>query len=242
MQQHNQNYSQEEIDKFNQIAPNWWDLNGPMKPLHKINPVRVKFIQDSLNLNNLNTLKVLDIGCGGGILTEELAKLGGDVTGIDMSPEAINVAKLHAELELNNNSNNYKINYENTSIEDFYENNKNTKYDVITCLELLEHVPDPEKFIEYILKLLKPDGKLFISTLNRNLKSYLLGIVAAEYLLGWVPKGTHEHSKFIKPSELASILRKHNKNISSLKGISFNIFSSDFYLSDDTDVNYIVAI
>ncbi len=230
-----QNFSQDEINKFNKIAPHWWDINGPMKPLHQINPIRTKFILDSLKLPNLNSLEILDIGCGGGILSEALAKLGGNITGIDMSQEAINVAKLHADVSLN-------LEYHSISIEDFCSNNNTKKYDVITCLELLEHVPDPKDFIKNIRFLLKPGGKIFISTLNRNLKSYLMAIVGAEYILNWIPRGTHEYSKFIKPSELAKILRRYDLKIKTLKGISYSIFSRDFYLSDDTDVNYITYI
>lgn len=235
------NFSEEEIAKFNKMAPQWWDVNGPMKPLHQINPVRTKFILENLNKQNLDNYKILDIGCGGGILSESLAKLGGNITGIDMSADAINVAKLHsAELR-----NSYNLTYLNISIEDFladHQSGNSEKYDVITCLELLEHVPHPEEMVANIKKLLKPGGALFVSTLNRNLKSYLLAIVGAEYVLNWIPRGTHEYSKFIKPSELAAILRNHDLKINTIKGITYNIFSRSFNLSSDTDVNYIAYI
>lgn len=236
-----QNVSTDEIAKFNKMAPEWWDVNGPMKPLHQINPLRTSFILDSLNKQNLDKLNILDIGCGGGILSESLAKLGATVMGIDMSGDAINVAKLHsAELR-----NSHSLDYINTSIEDFLAKHQTEhleKYDVITCLELLEHVPQPEKMIANIKTLLKPGGALFVSTLNRNLKSYLLAIVGAEYVLNWIPRGTHEYSKFIKPSELAAILREHNFKINKIQGITYSIFSRDFNLSSDTDVNYIAHI
>lgn len=240
--QADKNFSQAEVDKFNQMAPEWWDENGPMKPLHRVNSIRINFILDNLNTKNLDNLDILDIGCGGGILSEALAKNGGNVTGIDMSKDAIDVAKMHAELTQASNDVKLNLNYIYTSIEDFCTQNPNTKFDVITCLELLEHVPNPENFITHVVKLLKPSGQLFISTLNRNLKSYALAIIGAEYVLNWIPKGTHEYNKFIKPSELATILRKHDVKMNTIKGISFNPFRNQFYLSDDTDVNYITHI
>ena len=240
-----QNFSPEEIDKFNKMAPSWWDENGPMKPLHQINPIRVKYILDNLNSTNLQSYTILDIGCGGGILSESLAKLDASVTGIDMSHDAINVAKLHAI----SSSEHKKLNLEYyvTSLEEFWQkksvtNSDTQLYDVITCLEMLEHVPDPESIVIHMKKLLKPGGKIFISTLNRNLKSYLLAIVGAEYVLNWLPRGTHEYNKFIKPSELAQILRRHNFKMANISGIVYNIFTRDFKLSKDIDVNYIACI
>lgn len=235
------NYSQEEINKFNQMAPNWWDLEGPMKPLHQINPIRIKYILD--HAQNISNLNILDIGCGGGILSESLAKLGANVSGIDLSEDAINIAKLHAAS--NPETASLKLNYQKISIEDFLlhsTQHQQPLFDIITCLELIEHVPDPKSLISNLKKLLKPNGKLFISTLNRNLKSYLLAIVGAEYILNWIPKGTHEYNKFIKPSELAAMLREYNLKINDIKGITYNLFFRDFKLSTDTDVNYITYI
>lgn len=243
------NFSKEELDKFDKMAPRWWDLNGPMKPLHQVNPLRLEFIKTNLKnkLNNLSNLEILDIGCGGGILSESMAidpdLSNSTITGIDLSENAINIAKLHLEETKTNNINPGSINlkYYVSSVEDFLENNPEQKFDVITCLELLEHVPDPGSIINSIKKLLKPNGTVFLSTLNRNLKSYTLAILGAEYILNLIPKGTHEYNKFIKPSELASLLRNNNLKLNNISGITYNIFNQKFNLSKDTDVNYIIC-
>jgi 2-polyprenyl-6-hydroxyphenyl methylase/3-demethylubiquinone-9 3-methyltransferase len=237
------NYTQSELDKFNTIAPNWWDENGPLKTLHQVNPIRIKFIlenlnQENLNKNNLENLNILDVGCGGGILSEGLAKLGAKVTGIDLSPNAIETAKKHAQ-PVNPQLN---IDYKLVSIEDFANDKNNlNKFDVITCMELLEHVPDPAAILFNIKKLLNPNGLVFLSTLNRNPKSYLLAIVAAEYILNWIPRGTHEYKKFIKPSEMAKLLRQNNLNINKLAGITYSLLNTKFVITDDIDVNYMLC-
>jgi len=237
-EQLNNNYTQSELDKFNFIAPNWWDENGPLKTLHQVNPIRIKFILENLNKTNLENLNILDVGCGGGILSESLAKLGANVTGIDLSPDAIETAKNHAQTanpKLN-------INYDLISIENFANNKNNlNKFDVITCMELLEHVPDPAAILFNIKKLLTPNGIVFLSTLNRNPKSYLLAIVAAEYILNWIPRGTHEYKKFIKPSEMAELLRQNNLKINKLAGITYSLLNTKFVITDDIDVNYMLC-
>lgn len=231
------NHQQEEINKFDNMAPRWWDENGPLKTLHQVNPLRLNFILDNLNKRDLNSVNVLDVGCGGGILAESLAKLGANVTGIDLAIDAITVAKLHSAEQKEQKM---QLDYLVTSIED-HTKNSSIKYDVITCMELLEHVPSPESIIYHIRQLLKPGGKIFLSTLNRNMKAYLLAIVGAEYVLNWIPTGIHEYQKFIKPSELASILRNHHFNLQQITGITYSIFKKKFMLSKDIDVNYMVC-
>ncbi|MBP9722430.1 MAG: bifunctional 2-polyprenyl-6-hydroxyphenol methylase/3-demethylubiquinol 3-O-methyltransferase UbiG [Gammaproteobacteria bacterium] len=232
------NYQEAEINKFDAVAPQWWDTNGPLKTLHQINPIRIKFILNNLDTTNLNNLNILDIGCGGGILSESLAALGANVTAIDLSTEAITVARLHAKS--NNISN---IAYSVTSIEDFVQSNPSlaATFDVITCMELLEHVPDPQAIIFNIKKLLKPNGFVFLSTLNRNPKSYLLSIIFAEYILNWLPRGTHEYNKFIKPSELSDFLRENNLKLNNLSGITYSLLEQKFVATTDIDVNYMAC-
>lgn len=240
------NYTEAEVNKFNNVAPQWWDEDGPLKTLHQVNPIRLKFITNNvkqyLKKDSFKTLKILDVGCGGGILSESLAKLGADVTGIDLSSNAIEVAKLHILSENNNNNTQLNINYLETSIEDFaIHTHRDNQFDIITCMELLEHVPDPSSIINNICKLLKPNGLVFLSTLNRNPKSYLLSIALAEYILNWLPKGTHEYNKFIKPSEMAHLLRQSNLKINSLSGITYSLFTQSFMQTSNIDVNYMVC-
>ena len=225
------NISHSEVEKFSQLANQWWDSEGPLKTLHQVNPLRVSFIKQHINLEKLD---VLDIGCGGGILAEAIAKQNASVTALDASKEAIEIAKLH------NEQNNLTIDYFHQTIESFTQNN-NKKFDVITCMEMLEHVPNPESIILEASKLLKDNGSLFISTLNRNIKSFLLSIVAAEHILKMVPKGTHEYSKFIKPYEIIKEAEKFNLKAFDSIGIHYNPIFKNFKLGKNVDVNYILA-
>ncbi len=230
----------EEIHSFEKVAHAWWDLEGPFKPLHRLNPVRIHYILDVcqryLDLtpaNLLNDLNILDVGCGGGLVAEPLAQLGANVTAIDAGNEAVKVAQAHAS------QNNLDIDYRCGEVRDLIKDH--TKYDVITALEIVEHVADVESFIDTLAQLLKPQGILILSTLNRTLQSYALGIVAAEYILRWVPKGTHQWEKFLKPSELAGHLRKSGLNPQETKGLIFNPLNRSWNLSAQTDVNYFMV-
>lgn len=223
-------FSQAEIDKFNSLAHEWWDVDGTLKTLHHINPCRVQFVKSHVDLKNKSAL---DIGCGGGILSESLAKEKANVTAIDLAPQSIEVAKLHLY------ESNLEVDYQCIELGEFAK--QNDQFDVITCMEMLEHVPDPEYIIEQAAKLLKNDGVAFFSTLNKNVKSYLLGIVAAEYICNLVPKGTHEYSKFITPADLRKMLVKHNLELIDIKGITYNPIDYSAKLSNDTDINYLVA-
>jgi 2-polyprenyl-6-hydroxyphenyl methylase/3-demethylubiquinone-9 3-methyltransferase len=220
-----------EIEKFQSIASRWWDTESEFKPLHDINPLRSDYIEQ--RSNGLKEKRILDIGCGGGILAETLTQRGAKVTGIDMAEMSLKVAKMHLfESQLD-------IDYQLTTAEAFSENNAAT-FDVVTCLEMLEHVPEPESVIAAAAKLLKPGGHLFFSTINRNPKSFALAIIGAEYLLNMVPKGTHDYKKLIKPSELASALRANELNLLDITGITYNPFTKKYKLSRDIDVNYIL--
>ncbi len=225
------NVCQDELNKFNQAASGWWDKSGDFAALHAINPLRMQFIESNVTLRDKH---ILDVGCGGGILSEALCKAGAKVTAIDMAKEALAVAKLHKlESELD-------IDYQLSSAEAFATSH-DAHFDVITCLELLEHVPNPESVIAALATMLKPGGSLFLSTLNRNAKSFLLGIVGAEYILNLVPKGTHTYSKFIKPSECIAWCRTHNLSADDIKGITYNPLSKEYSLGSDIDVNYMVV-
>ncbi|AWL12043.1 2-polyprenyl-6-hydroxyphenol methylase [Saliniradius amylolyticus] len=228
----NQNVDRNEIDKFSAIASRWWDPEGEFKPLHQINPLRVDFIASQSG--GLFDKTVLDVGCGGGLLCEAMTRLGAKVTGIDMAEESLSVARLHAlESQLD-------INYHATTAEAYAEDNAG-QFEVITCLEMLEHVPDPESVVRACTKLVKPGGHVFFSTLNRNIKSYLMAIVGAEYVLGLVPKGTHEHGKFIKPSELLHWLDSTPLQAQKMEGLHMNPLTGQYYLSDsNVDVNYLL--
>ena len=227
-----ENIDYEEVEKFNLLAHKWWDETSEFKPLHQINPLRLNFIKSKVKLAGL---KVLDVGCGGGILSESLAKEGANVTGIDQGENVIKIAKLHMkESKLN-------INYKQLNIEDFFKKNKE-KFDCITCLEMLEHVPDPSSVIEKCAKLLKPGGSVFFSTINRNPKSFLFAIIGAEYILKLLPKGTHSYVKFITPSELRDYCLFNKLEFKSIIGMTYNPFSQQYKLNDDTSVNYIVEV
>ena len=226
------NVSQEEVDKFNELAHKWWDEGGEFKPLHQINPLRLNFIHEKVNLKNK---KVLDVGCGGGILSESMAKLGADVTGIDMGEKVIRIAELHAlQSKLN-------IDYQCASIESIALKHK-ASFDVITCMEMLEHVPDPSIIVSLCAKLLKPGGTLFMSTINRNIKAYLFAVIGAEYILKLLPRGTHDYEKFIKPSELVAWCRKEDLNIKTLVGMTYNPITDVYKLGDDVSVNYLIEV
>ncbi|GGD53088.1 bifunctional 2-polyprenyl-6-hydroxyphenol methylase/3-demethylubiquinol 3-O-methyltransferase UbiG [Lacimicrobium alkaliphilum] len=227
-----QNVDQQEIDKFSALASRWWDLDGEFKPLHQINPLRLDFI--SLHSQGLFAKKALDVGCGGGILAESMAAQGAQVTGIDMAKDAIDVARLHG-LETG-----VKVDYQLSTVEDFADKFAG-QFDLVSCMEMLEHVPDPQSVVNACARLVKPGGQIFFSTLNRNIKSYLMAIVGAEYLLNLVPKGTHQHSKFIRPSELMSWLDNTDLLCRHIEGLHLNPLTGDYYLSDkNVDVNYLL--
>lgn len=221
-----------EVEKFNAIASTWWELEGDFKPLHVINPVRLSYILE--RTNGLATKSVLDIGCGGGILAESMARLAGNVVGIDMAQESLNVAKLHA---LDSGVTNVK--YHQVQAEVYCEENANA-FDVVTCMEMLEHVPDPSAIIAAAAQACKPGGIVFYSTLNKTVKSYLLAIIAAEKLLKIVPNGTHDHNKFLKPSQIIRIAAEHGLKVRSSVGIQYNPLSDSAKLNNKVDVNYIL--
>jgi len=224
------NVDKKEIKKFDDISYSWWDPEGPFKPLHMLNPVRTDFIKNRIDLKDKT---LIDVGCGGGLLCENLAEHSKEVKGIDMSNEAIEIAKTHQTLK------NLKIDYEGIALESLLKNSKK-KYDVLTCMELVEHVPDPEKLIKDCVKITNRKADLFFSTLNRNLISYIVAIIGAEYILSILPKGTHKYEKFIKPSEFSKILRSNDLIVEDIKGISFNLVANKFCESNNTDINYII--
>ena len=225
------NVDQSEIDKFSALAHRWWDPTSEFKPLHAINPLRLDWIE---SITSLAGKKVLDVGCGGGILAESLSKAGGIVTGIDLSNKALKVAELH-QLESNTS-----VQYRSISAEDLAKQEPEN-YDVVTCMEMLEHVPDPSSVVQACATLCKPGGSIFFSTLNRNPKSYLFAIIGAEYILKLLPKGTHEYDKFIKPSELAGFTRQAGLELLEIKGMTYNPLTQIYRLGSDTDVNYMIA-
>lgn len=219
----------EEVNKFAQHAKHWWDTEGPLKTLHDINETRLQFIAQHVNLTDVS---VLDIGCGGGILCEAMAKSGAKVTGIDAECEAIQAAQEHAK------SNDLAIDYFCTPVETY----KNKQYDVITCMEMLEHVEYPEIVLEHCIRLLKPNGLLFLSTISRTVKAYASAIVAAEYVLNLLPRQTHDYSKFIKPSELMVMARSLGFNLLDMQGMNYNPILRTSSLSSDVQVNYLLAL
>lgn len=218
-----------EIAKFEALAERWWDPQGEFKPLHELNPLRLEFIRVRLPLAGV---RIIDVGCGGGILAESLARAGADVIGIDLAETPLRVAELHA-LECN-----VAVRYRLESVEDHAANNAG-RYDAVTCMEMLEHVPRPDAMLSSLAALLRPGGQLFVSTLNRNLKSFLMAIVGAEYVMGLLPRGTHEYERFIRPSELARWARSAGLTLGTLTGISVDPLTRAFRLSRDTDVNYL---
>ncbi len=220
-----------EIHKFGSMAERWWDPQGEFKTLHDVNPLRVRFIQDHADIAGK---RIVDVGCGGGILTEALAKNGADALGIDLSEELIDIADLHG-LESG-----VTAHYQKISAEALAEQQPES-FDHVTCMEMLEHVPDPGSIISACARMVKPGGMVFFSTLNRKPKAYLLAIVAAEYLLKMVPKGTHEFKTFIKPSELCQSARAAGLELQAMTGIEYNPFTKSFSLGKDIDVNYIAA-
>lgn len=232
-----QNVDQQEIAKFEKMAKSWWDPKGDFKPIHLLNPLRVSYINEKSG--GLFGKKVLDVGCGGGILSEAMAKLGANVTGIDMTTMPLEIAKQHAE------QSGLTIGYQQTTIEDFLQ--KQTacnaeKFDVITCLEMLEHVPDPLSIIQSCKALLKPNGMLFFSTINRTFKAYMLVIIGAEYVLKLLPKGTHEFEKFIKPAELLNWADQAELKCTEMVGYHFNPLTEKFWLNQDVSCNYIAVM
>ncbi|GAB4222985.1 MAG: bifunctional 2-polyprenyl-6-hydroxyphenol methylase/3-demethylubiquinol 3-O-methyltransferase UbiG [Francisella sp.] len=225
------NLDNNEVNKFSDLANSWWDVNGDLKTLHQVNPLRLRFIKKFTNLENKT---IIDVGCGGGILTESLKTSNNNVYGLDASAQAINIAKQHAK------QSNLNINYINSTIEEFVAQNT-LDFDIVTCMEMLEHVPDPESIISSIAKIIKKDGLFFASTLNRNLKSYLLSIIMAENILKILPQGTHQYSKFIKPYELVKTAEKYGFAALEIIGVHYNPITNKFKLDSGVDVNYIIA-
>ncbi len=229
MAQTSQNVDPDEIAKFAQLAARWWDPHSEFKPLHEINPLRLNYINDRVGLKDKT---VLDIGCGGGILAESMAAHGATVTGIDLGEAPLAVAKLHLK------ESGLKVDYRHVSAEDLAREQPET-FDVVTCMEMLEHVPDPASTIAACAKLVKPGGQVFFSTINRNPKSWLFAIVGAEYVLNLLPKGTHEYLKFIKPSELEGWARHAGLTLRDLIGMHYNPLTRAYRLGRGVDVNYI---
>jgi len=227
-----------EIEKFTELAEDWWNPHGKFKPLHKFNPIRIKYIKDFLikhfkiknKSNPLNNIEILDIGCGGGLLSEPLYRLGGNITGIDASRKNIKIAKLHSK------KNNLKINYFCDSPESF---KKKKKFDVVLNMEIIEHVDDLNLFLKTCSKFLKEDGIMFIATLNKTFKSYIFAIIGAEYILRWLPIGTHDWEKFVEPKKLSELCRENSLKFLETSGIKFNPLTDKWNLSDDSSVNYL---
>lgn len=227
-----ENVDAAEIEKFSALASRWWDTQSEFKTLHDINPLRVDYID--LQCGGLSGKKTLDIGCGGGILAEAMSAKGAVVTGIDMAELSLDVAKMHLH------ESGLKVDYQKITAEQFADENEN-QFDVVCCLEMLEHVPDPASIINAAAKLLKPDGTLILSTLNRNAKSFFLAIVGAEYIMQMLPKGTHEYQKFLKPSELAQSARLASLEVTDITGLSYNPIAKNYSLGSDVDVNYLMT-
>jgi 2-polyprenyl-6-hydroxyphenyl methylase/3-demethylubiquinone-9 3-methyltransferase len=219
-----------ELQKFSDLAHRWWDPNSEFKPLHDINPLRLDYIDRKARLRDQT---VLDVGCGGGILAESMAARGAHVTGIDLSDKALGVARLHLF------ESGQKVDYRKISAEALAQE-KPAAFDIVTCLEMLEHVPDPASTVKACATLVKPGGQVFFSTLNRNPKSYLFAVIGAEYLLRLLPRGTHDYARFIRPSELARFCRNAGLGVTEIVGMTYNPFSRTYSLGDDTDVNYLV--
>jgi len=230
--------NKKEIDKFSKMADEWWDPEGKFKPLHKFNPTRIKYLKENIVYNfklknkskPLSGIKILDIGCGGGLLSEPMSRMGANVTGIDASDKNIKIAKIHSK------KNKLKINYLCSSPEKLKIGNK---FDVILNMEIVEHVEDIDFFLKSCSKLLKKNGLMFVATINKTLKSYVFAIVGAEYILRWLPIGTHEWEKFVKPEDLKKILMKYDLSLSKLEGMNFNVIKDEWSISRDLSVNYI---
>ncbi|MFZ6846312.1 bifunctional 2-polyprenyl-6-hydroxyphenol methylase/3-demethylubiquinol 3-O-methyltransferase UbiG [Undibacterium sp. RuTC16W] len=220
-----------EIQKFSDLAHRWWDPSSEFRPLHEINPLRLEWINSRIPLAGKT---VIDVGCGGGILAESMAKKGANVTGIDLSEKALKVADLHG-LESG-----ISVRYEKIAAEDMAAR-ETERFDVVTCMEMLEHVPDPASVIQACYRMVKPGGHVFFSTLNRNLKSYVFAILGAEYLLQLLPKGTHDYAKFITPAELSQAIRNAGLQVEALKGMGYNPLTKIYSLNQDTSVNYLVG-
>ena len=231
--------NKKEIEKFSKIAEEWWNPDGKFKPLHNFNPIRIKYIKDNIikdfNIKSSNkpfkNIKILDIGCGGGLLSEPMCRLGANVVGIDASKKNIEVAKYHAK------KSKLEIDYKVASPEKL---KTKIKFDVILNMEIVEHVDDINFFIKESSKLLKKNGVMFVATLNKTLKSYIFAIVGAEYILKWLPIGTHDWEKFVKPSDLIEVSKKNNLILKKLDGMKFNILENSWEVSDDTSINYII--
>lgn len=226
----NSNVDQAEIAKFEALASRWWDRESEFKPLHEINPLRINWIEEHVSLAGK---KVLDVGCGGGILSEGMAKRGATVTGIDMGDAPLSVAKLH-KLESQ-----VDVEYFKSTAEDFVAEHAG-KYDIVTCLEMIEHVPDPSSVIKACRSLVKPNGYVFFSTISRNPKSYLFAIIGAEYVLRLLPRGTHDYQKFVNPSELGAWCREAGLDVQDMTGLTYNPLSKTYKLAEDVSVNYMI--
>ena len=237
----NNTINKKEIEKFSKIAEEWWNPHGKFRPLHNFNPIRIKYIKDNImkdfNIKSSNkpfrNIKILDIGCGGGLLSEPMCRLGANIVGIDASKKNIDIAKFHAK------TNGLKIDYKVASPERL---KTKMKFDVILNMEIVEHVEDINFFIKESSKLLKKNGIMFIATLNKTLKSYVFAIVGAEYVLRWLPIGTHEWEKFVNPDQLINISKKNNLSLKKLDGMKFNILDNSWKVSSDTSVNYIMKL
>lgn len=227
----NNNFSQQQIDQFDNLSNTWWDINGPLRTLHHINPSRIQFVKNNFSLKNKT---ILDVGCGGGIFSESLAKEGAIVDAIDLSEQSIKTAKEHMQI------NGLNINYECISLEEKLKHKENY-YDCICAMDIIEHIPYPDSFITIFSKLLKPEGYLFISTINRNIKSYLFAILIGEYITNLIPKGTHKYENFLKPSELNAMFNNNNLKLVNLQGIEYNPFTKDSKISNNIDINYIIC-
>ena len=227
-----ENFDPAELAKFSDLAHRWWDPESEFRPLHQLNPLRLGWIETVVSLKGL---RVLDVGCGGGILADSMARKGANVLGIDLASKALKVAQLHA-LEAQTQG----VSYQEISAEALAKEQPGS-FDVVTCMEMLEHVPDPSSIVNACSTLVKPGGYVFFSTINRNVKSFLFAIVGAEYVLNLLPRGTHEYAKLIKPSELASYCRSAKLSLNEIKGMQYNPLSGHYWLNADSSVNYMFA-
>lgn len=221
-----------EIEKFSALATRWWDPNSEFKPLHEINPLRLNWVLEQVG--TLEDKKILDVGCGGGILSESMAQQGAQVTGIDLAVRSLKIARLHS-LESG-----IQVDYHHSSAEEFAEKHPE-RFDIITCMEMLEHVPNPASVVQACAQLVKPGGWVFFSTLNRNPKSFLFAIIGAEYVLNLLPRGTHRYESFIKPSELAHAARQAELEVQKINGLSYNPLTKIYAITNDSSVNYLMS-